>query len=44
LIGDEAAFAQRGDKQWVYMTLAEAYQAGDLAQNESLATESFQRV
>ena len=26
LIEDEEAFASRGDKQWVYMTLAEAYQ------------------
>jgi tetratricopeptide (TPR) repeat protein len=26
LIEDEKAFASRGDKQWVYMTLAEAYQ------------------
>ena len=26
LIEDQAAFASRGDKQWVYMTLAEAYQ------------------
>ncbi|MDH3287818.1 MAG: DUF4071 domain-containing protein [Betaproteobacteria bacterium] len=26
LIEDEASFASRGDKQWVYMTLAEAYQ------------------
>jgi hypothetical protein len=26
LIEDEEGFASRGDKQWVYMTLAEAYQ------------------
>ncbi|HJY82053.1 MAG TPA: tetratricopeptide repeat-containing protein [Candidatus Binatia bacterium] len=26
LIDDEEAFASRGDKEWVYMTLAEAYQ------------------
>ena len=26
LIEDDAAFQQRGDKEWVYMTLAEAYQ------------------
>ncbi len=26
LIEDEESFASRGDKQWVYMTLAEAYQ------------------
>lgn len=26
LIEDEVGFASRGDKQWVYMTLAEAYQ------------------
>jgi hypothetical protein len=30
LIDDEEAFAQRGDKQWVYMTLAEAYQGLEL--------------
>jgi hypothetical protein len=34
LIDDEAAFAQRGDKQWVYMTLAEAYQGLGLTSDE----------
>ena len=34
LIDDEEAFAQRGDKQWVYMTLAEAYQGLGLTSDE----------
>jgi hypothetical protein len=34
LIGEEEAFAQRGDKQWVYMTLGEAYQGLGLTSDE----------
>jgi hypothetical protein len=37
LIEDEAAFANRGDQEWVYMTLAEAYQGlGRSADEERL--------
>ena len=37
LIADEEGFAGRGDKQWVYMTLAEAYQGlGRTADEERL--------
>ena len=34
LIDDEEGFASRGDKQWVYMTLAEAYQGLGRAEDE----------
>jgi hypothetical protein len=34
LIDDEEGFAQRGDKQWIYMTLAEAYQGLGLTSDE----------
>jgi tetratricopeptide (TPR) repeat protein len=34
LIEDEESFANRGDKQWVYMTLAEAYQGLGLTSDE----------
>jgi tetratricopeptide (TPR) repeat protein len=38
LIEDEEGFASRGDKQWVYMTLAEAYQGlGWTSDEERLA-------
>lgn len=37
LIEDEEGFASRGDKQWVYMTLAEAYQGlGQTSDEERL--------
>ena len=39
LIDDEDGFASRGDKQWVYMTLAEAYQGlGWTSDEERLAS------
>jgi tetratricopeptide (TPR) repeat protein len=34
LIDDEESFANRGDKQWVYMTLGEAYQGLGLTSDE----------
>ena len=35
LIDDEAVFAARGDKEWVYMSLAEAYQGLGLTADEA---------
>lgn len=35
LIGDEAGFARRGDREWVYLTLAEAYQGLGRAADEA---------
>ena len=34
LIGDEVGFAKRGDREWVYLTLAEAYQGMGRAADE----------
>jgi hypothetical protein len=44
LIDDEAAFAQRGDKQWVYMTIAEAYQGLGLTSDEQRLTPRIEAV
>jgi hypothetical protein len=44
LIGDEAAFAQRGDKQWVYMTLAEAYQGLELTSDQQRLAPKIEGV
>jgi len=44
LIDDEEAFAQRGDKQWVYMTLAEAYQGLGLTSDEQRLAPRIEAV
>jgi tetratricopeptide (TPR) repeat protein len=44
LIDDEAAFGQRGDKQWVYMTLAESYQGLGLTSDEQRLASRIEAV
>ena len=44
LIKDEAAFAQRGDQEWVYLSLAEAYQGLGRDADEARLAQTIQRV
>ena len=44
LINDQANFAKRGDQEWVYLSLAEAYQGLGLADEEALLARTIQGV
>lgn len=44
LIQDEAGFAQRGDQEWVYLTLAEAYQGLGRQADEARLAQTIARV
>lgn len=43
LIADEAAFQRRGDREWVYMSLAEAYQGQGLTDDEARLASKIER-
>ena len=44
LIDDQANFAKRGDREWVYLSLAEACQGLGLAAEEALLARTIQSV
>ncbi len=43
LMEDEEAFAQRGDRQWIYMTMAEAYQGMGESEKEARLGSKIER-
>ena len=44
LIDDQAAFAERGDQEWVYTSLAEAYQGMAMADKEAALVAKIEQV